>query len=70
MSFALPVNRIRESEHWLALYHPPPFFNLVRRFDLARSGYRLIVNGGQAQDIPQLHFHLVSDRAHGEGVLI
>jgi diadenosine tetraphosphate (Ap4A) HIT family hydrolase len=24
--------------------------------------YRLIVNGGEFQDFPQLHFHLISDK--------
>ena len=32
---------------------------LVKELDLAASGYRLIVNGGEFQDVPQLHFHLV-----------
>ena len=33
--------------------------NLVNEFHL--PAYRLIVNGGEVQDFPQLHFHLVSD---------
>jgi len=33
--------------------------SLVDEFHLA--AYRLIVNGGDYQDFPQLHFHLVSD---------
>ena len=33
--------------------------NLVDEFNL--SAYRLIVNGGEYQDFPHLHFHLVSD---------
>lgn len=33
---------------------------LVEDFALERSGYRLIVNGGSYQDVPELHFHLVS----------
>ena len=33
--------------------------NLVNEFDL--TAYRLIVNGGEYQDFPQLHFHLISD---------
>ena len=32
---------------------------LVDEFQL--SAYRLIVNGGEFQDFPQLHFHLVSE---------
>ena len=34
--------------------------SLLQEFHL--STYRLIVNGGENQDFPQLHFHLVSDR--------
>ena len=33
--------------------------SLVAEFQL--SAYRLIVNGGEFQDFPQLHFHLISD---------
>jgi histidine triad (HIT) family protein len=36
--------------------------SLVEEFHLA--AYRLIVNGGEYQDFPQLHFHLVSDVQH------
>ncbi len=33
---------------------------LVDRFELDRKGYRLIVNGGEYQEVKHLHFHLVS----------
>lgn len=33
--------------------------SLVDEFHLA--SYRLIVNGGEFQDFPQLHFHLISE---------
>ena len=33
--------------------------SLVDEYRLA--AYRLIVNGGEYQDFPQLHFHLISD---------
>jgi histidine triad (HIT) family protein len=33
---------------------------LVRELHLEEQGYRLIVNGGKHQEIPQLHFHLIS----------
>ena len=33
--------------------------HLVNEFKL--PAYRLIVNGGEFQDFPQLHFHLISD---------
>ncbi len=34
---------------------------LVRELGLEQTGYRLIANGGAYQEIPQLHFHLVSE---------
>jgi histidine triad (HIT) family protein len=34
--------------------------SLVREFHLEQSSYRLITNGGTYQDVPHLHFHLVS----------
>ena len=34
--------------------------SLVAEMRLAKQGYRLMVNGGCYQDVPQLHFHLVS----------
>ena len=37
--------------------------NLVDEFQL--PAYRLIVNGGDFQDFPQLHFHLVSNHVAG-----
>jgi histidine triad (HIT) family protein len=33
--------------------------SLVDEFQL--SAYRLVVNGGEYQDFPQLHFHLISE---------
>ena len=34
--------------------------SLVTEFHLDKAGYRLIVNGGEFQDFPYLHFHLIS----------
>lgn len=34
---------------------------LVQKFNLEGFGYRLIANGGSAQEVDHLHFHLVSD---------
>ena len=34
---------------------------LVKELGLEQSNYRLICNGGNYQDVPQLHFHLISD---------
>lgn len=33
---------------------------LVVEFDLEKPGYTLLVNGGAYQDVPHLHFHLIS----------
>ena len=35
---------------------------LVQEFHLEEKGYRLICNGGPYQDIPHLHFHLITDQ--------
>jgi histidine triad (HIT) family protein len=34
--------------------------SLVDELGLASLGYRLMVNGGKYQEVPQLHFHLIS----------
>jgi histidine triad (HIT) family protein len=98
MSFAIPVERLRETETLLAFYHPKPAYpmhvlivpkqavsslmdldpasaflaDLVAAVqslvtELQLPAYRLIVNGGEYQDFPQLHFHLVSSLPPGEG---
>jgi histidine triad (HIT) family protein len=36
--------------------------SLVSELHLEQAGYRLIVNGGKFQDLPYLHFHLVSEK--------
>ena len=35
--------------------------SLVEEFGLEERGYRLMANGGPYQDVPQLHFHLLSE---------
>lgn len=37
--------------------------HLVSTLNLEPGGYRLIANGGAYQDVPQLHFHLISEAA-------
>ena len=93
LPFALPVERLRETEHLLAFRHPKPAYafhvlimpkeaiasladldaaetaflsdlirsvqSLVAEFQL--PAYRLIVNGGDFQEFPHLHFHLISE---------
>ena len=34
--------------------------SLIAELNLEEPGYRLILNGGEYQDFPQLHFHLIS----------
>jgi histidine triad (HIT) family protein len=34
---------------------------LVAELALEKAGYRLICNGGAYQDVPQVHFHLISE---------
>jgi len=95
MSFALAVQRLRETPTLLAFHHPQPAYplhilivprrkipslaeldptqdaafladlfsvvqSLVAELSLEQAGYRLIVNGGEYQDFPYLHFHLIS----------
>jgi histidine triad (HIT) family protein len=94
-SFAIPVSKLRDTETFIAFFHPEPSYpthilivpkrkyrslvdvspddvelmkdlldvvrSLVDEFDLETAGYRLIVNGGEAQDVKLLHFHLVAD---------
>ena len=99
MAFALPVNRIRETESFSAFFHPRPSYpfhvllvpkrwitdlsdlskmdgdfirdlflvaeSIVQEYGLKQFGYRLIMNGGEYQEIAQVHFHLVADRYSG-----
>jgi histidine triad (HIT) family protein len=37
--------------------------SLVLEFGLEEKAYRLIANGGGYQDVPVLHFHLISENA-------
>jgi histidine triad (HIT) family protein len=91
MSFAIPVERLRETDTLLAFHHPKPAYPLhvvlapkqaLSSFmeldpssafladlittvqsivtELQLPAYRLIVNGGEYQDFPHLHFHLIS----------
>lgn len=36
--------------------------SLVNEFGLESRGYRLVANGGRNQDVPILHFHLISEK--------
>lgn len=51
----------RDSDFLVDLYSTVQ--SIVDEFQL--SAYRLIVNGGDYQDFPQLHFHLISDVGAG-----
>ena len=39
---------------------------LVVELALEEEGYTLLVNGGAYQDVPQLHYHLVSGAVYGD----
>ena len=41
--------------------------SVVSEFDLESQGYRLILNGGRFQDLPQMHFHLISGEEETQG---
>lgn len=41
--------------------------NLVHELRLDEGGYSLISNGGDYQDVPHLHFHLISDMDPNHG---
>ena len=41
---------------------------LVKMFNLESKGYRLIINGGKAQEVAHLHFHLISDDLGDEAI--
>jgi histidine triad (HIT) family protein len=36
--------------------------SLVAELNVEQSGYRLICNGGAYQEVPHLHFHLISEK--------
>jgi len=69
MSFALPVEYIKETDSLLTLHHPRPTYPfhvlLVPKRQIGSlddSGYRLVVNGGKNKELGILHFHLISDK--------
>lgn len=37
---------------------------LVEEYNLDKSAYRVLVNGGKAQKVPHLHFHLLGGKWH------
>ena len=94
MSFAIPVDRLFESDLVVAFHHPKPVAAVhvlivpkrkiatilhltdtdapvladifkaaqavVEHLQLMPDGYRLIVNGGDYQDVGQIHWHLLA----------
>jgi histidine triad (HIT) family protein len=94
-SFAIPSERLAETDSLIAFHHPSPSYplhilivpkgkyksildlppndptflidlfsvvkNLVQRFNLESKSYRMVVNGGEVQEVNHLHFHLFSD---------
>jgi histidine triad (HIT) family protein len=97
LPFAIPVERLRETNSLMAFFHPRPDYPIHVIFvpkkairsladldpadpflaDLVSAvqslvveyhlpAYRLIVNGGEYQEFPHLHFHLISDTSNVE----
>lgn len=98
MAWAIPLDRLHETETLWAFYHPAPSYpvhilivpkqpypnlmslpvgetafmqdvfitvqRLITELKLEAQGYRLICNGGTYQDVPLLHFHLISEFAN------
>ena len=93
LPFAIPVERLRETDSLMAFFHPRPDYpfhvifvpkkairsladldpadpfladlvsavqSLVEEYHL--PAYQLIVNGGEYQEFPHLHFHLISNQ--------
>jgi len=94
-SFAIPSERLAETDSLIAFHHPSPSYplhilivpkgkyksildlppndptflidlfsvvkKLVQMFNLESQSYRMVVNGGEAQEVNHLHFHLYSD---------
>jgi histidine triad (HIT) family protein len=55
------LEQLNENDNVLVMEIIQVAQQLIERFHLQENGYRLIVNGGRYQEIPQLHFHLISD---------
>ena len=94
MSFAIPAERLYETDQLVAFEHPSPAYtthilivpkkhiralqnldpadtrligDLIRclqtltpNLETTPGGYRLVLNGGDAQEVDHLHFHLIA----------
>lgn len=63
----------RQIENWMQLpLNDPALYaefveitqDLIKDFFLETTGYRIITNGGNYQDFPHLHIHLVAGEAY------
>lgn len=52
---------LNETDHDFLLDLVTAVQTLVHKFKLETNGYRLVSNGGAYQDVPHLHFHLISE---------
>lgn len=40
--------------------------SLVNQYNLTEDSYRVVVNGGKAQHVPHIHFHLLGGNWYGK----
>ena len=57
------INALRAADSGLLLEVIKIAQNLAENFGPNELGYRLILNAGAYQDVPQLHFHLISEES-------
>lgn len=57
------INELMAKDNELLLEIMKTSQNLVNKFKPRESGYRLVLNTGAYQDVPQLHFHLILDES-------
>ncbi len=55
------INELSTSDGGLLLEVMKLAQNLITKLGPSPSGYRLVLNAGAYQEVPQLHFHLISE---------
>jgi len=55
------LDDLKEEDHGFLLDVFQTSKSLVNELGIGETGYRIILNGGEYQEVPQLHFHLISE---------
>jgi len=55
------INELGEEDNGVLLEIMKTAQNLVEKSEPKGTGYRLVLNAGAYQEVPQLHFHLILD---------